>query len=106
MATITQRLAQIRSDYAYIVTSYGDVNDFTGSGMEDMQLTALLLNPSKQTAFDCYKERLQTLFEDGYCTDEDGMNDQTQMLPILEDDKLRVIGRRYSLFINDDIYVT
>lgn len=72
MSNIGDKLKQIRKDWDYVKSNYGHVNDFTGSGMEDTFLSSLLLNPSKTTAFDCYRDMLDHVYGHGYeasCTD-------------------------------------
>lgn len=97
MASISEKLNQIRCDWEYICNTYGDVEDFTGSGMEDSQLNVLLLSPTKQTAFNCYKERLHNVYEYGYSTGEDRFGVKIKPLPIFEDLRVREIGDRYLL---------
>ena len=56
--TTKEQLAAIKSDYEYVKRTYGDVIDFTGSGMESTQLDNMLKSPCNETAFDCFRVRL------------------------------------------------
>lgn len=91
--TTKEQLAAIKSDYEYVKRTYGDVIDFTGSGMESTQLDNMLKSPCNETAFDCFRERLIALFEDGY----EESDRQSRALPYFDDERLQTIGERYLL---------
>ena len=99
---ITEKLKQSRIDYEYIVKTYGPVIDFTGSGMEDSQLNLMLDKPTKDSAFKCYKERIEHLFENGYGGGQDILKSYDAPLPVSEDLRLQEIG---SNMIYDGIYL-
>ena len=91
--SISKKLDQMRLDYKYVSSTYGEPIDFTGSGMEAEQLDKLLESPSKQTAFDCYKERLHEVYENGYAISDR----ESKTLPFFDDERLQEIGDRYLL---------
>lgn len=91
--TIKDKAGQAKEDYEYIYENYGDVYDFTGSGMEDSQLNALLANPSWTTVFNCYLERITAAID--YGVDEGG--DRPAPLDIESDPKFVEIAERYNL---------
>ena len=88
---ITEKLKQSRIDYEYIVKTYGPVIDFTGSGMEDSQLNLMLDKPTKDSAFKCYKERIEHLFENGYDGVTNFLISNDSILPVSEDLRLQEI---------------
>lgn len=91
--SIAKRLEQITSDFNYVSSKYGDVIDFTASGMESQHLSDLLAAPTKTTAFNCYKDRLHDIFESGY----EISDRETKILPFFDDERLQEIGDRYLL---------
>lgn len=91
--SIGKKLDQIRLDYKYVQSTFGEPIDFSGSGMESEQLERLLSNPAKQTAFDCYKERLHNIYESGY----EISDRESKTLPFFDDERLQEIGDRYLL---------
>lgn len=91
MAILNKHLNEIRNDYHYILKNYGDVRDFTGSGMEVAQLQDLLMNPTKRTAFECYKDRIESMFEKGCEGDMFGKLPRKLELDIHSDDRLLLI---------------
>lgn len=95
--TTKEKLAAIKADYEYVKRTYGDVIDFTGSGMEATQLETLLSDPSIETAVDCVKERLISLYEDGY----EVSDRESKALPYFDDERLQEIGDRHLLPIPD-----
>ena len=98
---ITEKLKQARIAYSYIVETYGDVIDFTCCGMEDSQLKLMLDKPTKDSAFKCYKERIDHLFENGYDGGNDILKSYDAPLPVSEDIQLQEIGSN----MNYDIYL-
>ena len=65
--------------------------------MEATQLETLLSDPSIETAVDCVKERLISLYEDGY----EVSDRESKALPYCDDERLQEIGDRHLLPIPD-----
>jgi hypothetical protein len=100
MSSIGEKLKQIRIDWNYVKSTYGEVSDFTGSGMEESHLNLLMEDPTKQSAFNCYKEMLHHIYENGYSTDDSRGSKNTAFLPYYGnecDHELREIGDRWLL---------
>lgn len=91
--SIKVKLAQAKNDFDYIQSAYGHVHDFTGSGMEDSQLQNMLDKPSAKTAYECYVDRINLLFTQGY----DDSSDTPSVLDVEADGVLVEIAERYSL---------
>lgn len=93
--SISLKLNQIRVDYEYLRSKYGAPVDYSGSGMESEQLLRLLKSPTKQSAFGCYKEMIDSIYELGYEVDDR----ESKQLPFTEDKRLIEIADRYNLLL-------
>ena len=73
--------------------------------MEDSQLKLMLDKPTKDSAFKCYKERIEHMFDYGYDTSNDILKSYDAPFPVSEDIQLQEIGSNMNydiLWVEDE----
>jgi hypothetical protein len=91
--TTAEKYKQVQKDLKYIEDNYGEVYDFCGAFCNCDAFRKLLANPTKQTAVDILKLKLESYYSSGY---SEYMNDRNK-LPIENDEILQEIKERWNI---------
>lgn len=85
-------LTQLRKDLQYIHDKYGEIYDYCGCWCHNDKFQKLLDNPTRKTAFEILKGKLDYYFDSGY--DVSGYH---RNLPVESDKQLQEIKERWNI---------